>query len=110
MKKAVSVAVAAVLAGTSLAVLAGCGKKVDSDNPETLEVYVCNLGYGYQWAEQMLNAFKEEAWVKEKYPNLQVSFSQDAVEQNSKNWLTNNSTDYDVIMCTNLEGFLGEGN
>lgn len=110
MKKAVSVAVAAVLAGTSLSVLAGCGKKVDSDNPETLEVYVCNLGYGYQWAEQMLNAFKEEAWVKEKYPNLQVSFSQDAVEQNSKNWLTNNSTDYDVIMCTNLEGFLGEGN
>ena len=110
MKKAVSVAVAAVLAGTSLSVLAGCGKKVDSDNPETLEVYVCNLGYGYQWAEQMLNAFKEEAWVKEKYPNLQVSFSQDAVEQNSKNWLTNNSTDYDVIMCTILEGFLGEGN
>ena len=39
-------------------------------------MYVCNLGYGYQWAEQMLNAFKEEAWVKEKYPNLQVSFSQ----------------------------------
>ena len=50
MKKAVSVAVAAVLAGTSLSVLAGCGKKVDSDTPETLEVYVCNLGYGYQWA------------------------------------------------------------
>ena len=109
MKKAVSVAVAAVLAGTSLAALAGCGNKVDSDNPETLEVYVCNLGYGYQWAEQMLNAFKEEEWVKEKYPNLQVSFSQDAVEQNSKNWLTNNSTDYDVIMCTNLESWLGEG-
>ena len=109
MKKAVSVAVAAVLAGTSLAALAGCLNKVDSDNPETLEVYVCNLGYGYQWAEQMLNAFKEEEWVKEKYPNLQVSFSQDAVEQNSKNWLTNNSTDYDVIMCTNLESFLGEG-
>ena len=109
MKKVVSVAVAAALAGTSLALFAGCGKKVDSDNPETLEVYVCNLGYGYQWAEQMLNAFKEEEWVKEKYPNLQVSFSQDAVEQNSKNWLTNNSTDYDVIMCTNLESFLGEG-
>ncbi len=108
MKKAVSVAVAALLAGTSLAALAGC-KQVDSDNPETLEVYVCNLGYGYQWAEQMLNAFKEEAWVKEKYPNLQVAFSQDAVEQNPKNWLTNNSTDYDVIMCTNLEGYLGEG-
>lgn len=109
MKKVVSVAVAAALAGTSLALFAGCGKKVDSDNPETLEVYVCNLGYGYQWAEQMLNAFKEEEWVKGKYPNLQVSFSQDAVEQNSKNWLTNNSTDYDVIMCTNLESFLGEG-
>ncbi len=110
MKKVACVVTAALLAGTSLTMLAGCGKKVDSDNPETLEVYVCNLGYGYQWAEQMLDAFQEEAWVKEKYPNLQVSFSQDAVEQNSKNWLTNNSTDYDVIMCTNLEGFLGEGN
>ena len=50
MKKVVSVAVAAMLAGTSLAAFAGCGSKVDSESPETLEVYVCNLGYGYAWA------------------------------------------------------------
>lgn len=107
MKKIVSVIAAALIAGTALGASA-CGGKVDSSNPQTLEVYVCNLGYGYSWAEKMLNDFAEEAWVKEKYPDLQVSFSQDAVEQNSKNWLENNSTNYDVIMCTNLEAYLGE--
>lgn len=107
MKKVVSVAVAAMLAGTSLAAFAGCGSNVDSESPETLEVYVCNLGYGYAWAEQMLEDFAQEDWVKEKYPNLQIDFAQDAVEQNSKNWLENNSTNYDVIMCTNLESYLG---
>ena len=104
MKKVVSVAVAAMLAGTSLAAFAGCGSNVDSESPETLEVYVCNLGYGYAWAEQMLEDFAQEDWVKEKYPNLQIDFAQDAVEQNSKNWLENNSTNYDVIMCTNVPG------
>ena len=107
MKKIVSVIAAALIAGTALGASA-CGGKVDSSNPQTLEVYVCNLGYGYSWAEKMLNDFAEEGWVKEKYPDLQVSFSQDAVEQNSKNWLENNSTNYDVIMCTNLEAYLGE--
>lgn len=106
MKKIVSVAAAALLAGTAL-MATGCGSNVDSNNPQTLEVYVCNLGYGYTWAEKMLNDFAEEDWVKEKYPDLQVSFRQDAVEQNSKNWLENNSTNYDVIMCTNLESYLG---
>lgn len=107
MKKIVSVAAAAaLLAGTAL-MATGCGSNVDSSNPQTLEVYVCNLGYGYTWAEKMLNDFAEEDWVKEKYPDLQVSFRQDAVEQNSKNWLENNSTNYDVIMCTNLESYLG---
>ena len=107
MKKIVSVIAAALIAGTALGASA-CGGKVDSSNPQTLEVYVCNLGYGYSWAEKMLNDFAEEGWVKEKYAELQVSFSQDAVEQNSKNWLENNSTNYDVIMCTNLEAYLGE--
>lgn len=106
MKKIVSVVAAALLAGTAL-LATGCGSNVDSSNPQTLEVYVCNLGYGYTWAEKMLNDFAEEDWVKEKYPELQVSFRQDAVEQNSKNWLENNSTNYDVIMCTNLESYLG---
>ena len=84
-----------------------CGKKVDSNSPETLEVYVCNLGYGYKWAEKILNDFSKEEWVKEKYPKLSVDFSQDAVETNPKNWLDNNSTNFDVIMCTNLESYLG---
>lgn len=106
MKKFVSIAEAALFLGTSL-MISGCGSKVDSSNPQTLEVYVCNLGYGYTWAEKMLEDFAQEDWVKEKYPDLQVAFSQDAVEQNPKNWLENNSTNYDVIMCTNLEAYLG---
>ena len=51
----------------------GCGKKpsgpnIDPNDSNKLEIYVYNAGYGYQWAEDILNAFVQEPWVQEKYP------------------------------------------
>lgn len=55
----------------ALCALAGCGNKVSND-AQTLEIYVASYGYGYQWLDAIIELFKEEQWVKEKYPNLNI--------------------------------------
>lgn len=45
-------------------------KKKDTD--QTLEVFAVNKGYNVTWIQKTLDAFKEEEWVKEKYPNLYI--------------------------------------
>ena len=73
MKKWLS-CVLALCCAFSAAVLSGCGKKVP-DTEETLEVYVLDAGYGVNWCDDLLELFKQQEWVKEKYPNLQVVFT-----------------------------------
>lgn len=58
----------------SLTCLAGCkggggGKK---DTPETLEIYIWNGGYGTEWLTSIIEEFKKQDWVNEKYPNLDI--------------------------------------
>ena len=66
MKKLIT-AILAVAIGTSCFAFAGCNKsKVDSSSPETLEVYIYNAGYDTKWLDDVLAAFAEEDWVKEK--------------------------------------------
>lgn len=55
-----------------------CKKNKVPDTEQTLEVFAAKLGYGASWCEAELNAFKEEDWVKEKYPNLNVIFEANA--------------------------------
>lgn len=47
--------------------VAGC-KRDDSDN--TLEVHSWTAGYGTDWLVNLLKAFGQEEWVKEKYPEF----------------------------------------
>lgn len=54
----------------SMAVV-GC-KKTVPDTEETLEIFVLNQGYGTQWCDDIASLFQEQAWVKEKYPDLEV--------------------------------------
>lgn len=49
----------------------GCGNKVD-DSENTLEIFVVNAGYGTQWLTDLIAEFKEQDWVKEKYPQLNI--------------------------------------
>ena len=53
--------------------LAGCGEEGRSigDTEQSLEVYVWDAGYGSQWMWDMLDAFAEQDWVQEKYPELE---------------------------------------
>lgn len=42
------------------------------DGAQTLQLLVSDFGYGVDWAYAMVDAFKQEAWVQEKYPNLTI--------------------------------------
>ncbi len=60
------------LAALQVAPLFACGKSKASNTPETLEIYIGNFGYGTEWLDEIIASFKEEDWVKEKYPNLNI--------------------------------------
>lgn len=68
VKKLLAVALSAVCA-FGVCMLGGCSPKV-SNTEQTLEVFATNAGYGVDWLTAGLNAFKEEQWVKDKYPEL----------------------------------------
>lgn len=87
-----------------------CGG-IDPEKPQKLEIYVYNAGYGYQWAEDILAAFKEEPWVKEKYPELETSFMKDELGTKASELLAAKKkiNKYDILMGTGLETLLGPG-
>ena len=70
MKRVLATAFALTLTAGSMT-LASCGDKVQDDN-QTLEIFIENYGYGYSWLNEQIELFKEQDWVKEKYPNLNI--------------------------------------
>ena len=76
MKKKFLGKVIAMLMATATCVSAvGCfggGDTLGEDNDKTLQIYIGNYGYGYEWVEDAAQAFKEQAWVKEKYGEIEV--------------------------------------
>lgn len=57
---------------------AGC-KEQTIDTDQHLEIYVLNVGYGYEWAEELAKAFSQKDWVKAKYPEFsyKVNYNDD---------------------------------
>ena len=107
MKKFVTVLLALTFA---VSALGACNKnKIDPNDPQKLEIYVYNAGYGYEWCEKILNAFKEEDWVKEKYPDLKTSFTKDELSTTAQEMITAGKkvNKYEVLFGTNLESYLG---
>ena len=99
-------AVLVLSAGTLLA--AGCGAKIDPSDPQTLQVYVYNAGYGYQWCEDILDAFKQEDWVKTKYPELVIDFDKNELDTFGGDQLSRGeSNDYDLMFGQNLNSYMG---
>lgn len=70
-KRILSTALVATVLASSAGALIGCAPKVDNDEM-TLEIYVANYGYGYTWVEDAIELFKEQDWVKAKYPELKI--------------------------------------
>lgn len=73
MKKIMALGLSALLVGSAVCA-SGCSKKV-ANGDQDLEVYIVNKGYGYQWCVDLLDLFKQQDWVKEKYPNLNISYT-----------------------------------
>lgn len=108
MRKVMTVLLSAVMA-CSVFLFTGCSPKINPEDPQKLEIYLYNAGYGYEWCEQILNAFKEEDWVKEKYPDLKVSFEKDELQTRAQELLTASKkvNHYDIVMGSNIESLLG---
>ncbi len=70
MKKLITAFLAALLA--VCVPLSACKPRVANDE-QTLQIYVANFGYGYEWLEEISQAFVEQDWVLEKYPELELS-------------------------------------
>ena len=77
-KRIFGISLAGVLAAGTAFSAAGCKKKTDNSE-NTLEIYAAEFGYGYEWLNAEIEAFKNTDWVKEKYPNLNIP----AVKHNS---------------------------
>ncbi len=75
IKKAIALTCATTAAISAFSFI-GCGKKIP-DTDQTLEVLCWDAGYGTQWCSDLLDEFKKQQWVKDKYPNLQVFFTPD---------------------------------
>ena len=58
--------------GFTVAPLASCFQTQVDDSDQTLEIVISNYGYGVEWLNDQIELFKEQAWVKEKYPNLSI--------------------------------------
>lgn len=85
MKNGVKRTIAAVLSAFtvfSVVTAAGCKEKIP-DNENTLEMFICDFGYGTQWLEDMAEAFSNEKWVKDKYPELYIPEIATMADQNA---------------------------
>lgn len=91
------------------AICVGCGSnKINPDDTQKLEIYLYNAGYGYKWCEDLLDAFKEEDWVKEKYPDLKINFEKDELQTRARELMTASKkvNKYEIVMGSSLEGIL----
>lgn len=52
--------------------LASCLTTNVDDGDQTLEIVISNYGYGVEWLNDQIELFKQQDWVKEKYPNLSI--------------------------------------
>lgn len=71
------------LALTTAALLSGCGNKV-KDDENTLEIFVVNAGYKTAWCYSIKDAFIQQDYIKEKFPNLNVVIHESDNQQYGK--------------------------
>lgn len=115
MKKVTKKIMALVLAVVCIMGLTACGSGKKNTNTEvgassTLEIYCLNAGYGTEWLTEMVELFKEQDWVKEKYPDLQIEYpmvnDQRAYAQSLLN-SGSKANKYDLIFGIDYRDFVG---
>ena len=59
----------------------GCEKKTVANDENTLEIFICNFGYGTDWLYAEVEEFKKADWVTAKYPDLNVVVDKPIADQ-----------------------------
>lgn len=101
LKRTIAVLLGSILGIGTLGMFVGCGNKVANDD-QTLQIYISNYGYGYLWLDDIIEAFKQEEWVKEKYPNLNIPTpTNNSVRTYAVDQVLSGSTNtYDLLFST----------
>ncbi len=81
MKKAKKLLLLSVLSVSCAAALTGCNRG-SGGGDQVLRIFCTDAGYKTDWLQPMIDAFKEQDWVKEKYPNLEVKKPETSKNQN----------------------------
>ena len=68
-KKIFGIQALVLAAGMTLPLFAGCRERVSND-PDTLQVYVANFGYGTEWLNELADLFVEQDWVQAAHPGI----------------------------------------
>ena len=109
MKKSVSLLLGSLMATAAIFPAVGCGQKQIPDTEETLQIYCWQGGYGTDWCDALIEAFKNQDWVKEKYPNLNIlaptyndnySFAPSRMSSGDRNT-------YDLLFSAGLNQYYG---
>ena len=98
-------------ATTATALLsAGCKTAATSDSEQTLEVLLWDQGYGTQFCQELLDSFKEQDWVKEKYPNLEIVYNSDGNTNTYKTMIDagEKANTVDLFLVGNLSNYTGK--
>lgn len=104
-----------VLAGmtlTGIASFGACNGNKVSNSENTLEIYVLDAGYGTKWCSDLIELFKQQQWVKDKYPELEIVFAYgDSTTNVPENKLKAGETanTIDLIFGTHLIEFARQG-
>lgn len=81
----------------------------NSDSDQTLDVYLLYKGYQDEWLTSTIELFKQQDWVKEAYPNLQINYEMDSSDSTAGNKLSAGASInyYDLMFGVNLGGYSG---
>ncbi len=107
-KKLLSVALAAGMVGSTMAACTGGGGN-NSDSAHTLDIYLLYKGYQDEWLTSTIELFKQQDWVKQEYPDLEINYEMDSNDSTAGNKLSAGASInyYDLMFGVNLGGLSG---
>ncbi len=82
-----------------------CGSNEDLNDPNTLRIAICNMGYGREWLDDSIELFKEQDWVKTKYPELKFAevYEHRDAKYSASQVALGSSNKYDLLFSTDID-------
>ena len=106
MKKIISLTLCATCAISSLSFVA-CNGKEDVNASNVLKVYALSQGYGHEWLDSIAASFKEEEYVKQKFPDLEIKIDASELESSASTYITSGEANpYDVLFGAKLSSYM----